>query len=51
LALSDRIAYFDVNFLELPGDLGADIDILLRLQLTLCGDYLLDRTSSDRDGA
>ena len=46
-AFSHRIADIDVDLLNLPGYLGADVDELLCLQLTLCRNNLLDSPLSN----
>ena len=48
-AFSHGIADIDMDFLELAGYLGADVDILLRFQLALRGDDFFKVTATDRD--
>ena len=50
-AFGHRIADIDVDLLDLPRYLGADVDVLLRLQLTLRGNNFLDSSLGHGDRA
>src|SRR3546814_20362602 len=51
LALFHPVAVVDLDLLELAGDLGADIDIVERLQGADCRDGVLDGADGDGLGA
>ncbi len=50
-AFCHRITDIDMDLLDLPRYLGADVDVLLRFQLTLRGNDLLYSSLSNRDWA
>ncbi|MNO90838.1 hypothetical protein D3C76_823690 [compost metagenome] len=50
LALADLVAGFDVQLADLPGGLGAHVDVAPRLQGAQRGDAAFDIGAADRNG-